>query len=238
MKIALCLSGQARSFKQGFEYYKKNLLDHYDVDVFIHTWEFDEWKEYVDLYNPVEFKMDQSVTGDYGKTIDEMYIRTPNKEKFPPRFTYAMLHSMDTCATMLSKHVFTAHKKYDWVVRSRSDYALNVKIPFAELDNSKLHIPNCRMVPERDFGNDQFAFSSLKNMLKYMSTYRMMDHYYTDLNATYIGENLMQSNLHQHSLHGENLVYVDMNNPFPPGKHNGTWHSLIRDDYEQWTAKS
>ena len=167
-----------------------------------------------------------------------MYIRTPNKEKFPPRFTYAMLHSMDTCATILSKHVFTAHKNYDWVVRSRSDYALNVKIPFAELDNSKLYIPNCRMVPERDFGNDQFAFSSLKNMLKYMSTYRMMDHYYTDLNATYIGENLMQSNLHQHSLHGENLVYVDMNNPFPPGKHNGTWHSLIRDDYEQWTANS
>ena len=30
-------------------------------------------------------------------------------------------------------------------------------------------------------------------------------------------------------------VYVDMNNPFPPGPHNGTWHSLIRDDYDQWT---
>ena len=27
MKIALCLSGQARSFKQGYEYYKRNLLD-------------------------------------------------------------------------------------------------------------------------------------------------------------------------------------------------------------------
>jgi hypothetical protein len=66
----------------------------------------------------------------------------------------------------------------------------------------------------------------------------MMDHYYTDLNTVYIGENLMQANLHEHNLHGENLVYVDMNNPFPPGKHNGTWHSLIRDDYEQWTAKS
>ena len=39
MKIALCLSGQARSFEQGYEYYKKNLLDHYDVDVFIHTWQ-------------------------------------------------------------------------------------------------------------------------------------------------------------------------------------------------------
>ncbi len=32
MKIALCFSGQARSFEKGYEYYKRNLLDHYDVD--------------------------------------------------------------------------------------------------------------------------------------------------------------------------------------------------------------
>ena len=38
MKIALCLSGQARSYEKGYEYHKKNLLDHYDVDVFYHTW--------------------------------------------------------------------------------------------------------------------------------------------------------------------------------------------------------
>jgi hypothetical protein len=44
----------------------------------------------------------------------------------------------------------------------------------------------------------------------------------------------MRANLHEHNLHGENLVYVNMNNPFPPGEHNGTWHSLIRDDYAQW----
>jgi hypothetical protein len=94
------------------------------------------------------------------------------------------------------------------------------------------------MVPERDFGNDQFAFSSFENMLKYMSTFVKMDHYYTDLGAVYIGENLMQANLRENNLIGDKLVYVDMNNPFPPGKHNGTWHSLIRDDYEQWTEKS
>jgi len=236
MKIALCLSGQARSFKQGYEYYKKNLLDHYDVDVFIHTWEFDEWEEYVNLYDPVEFKMDPPVTKELGKTIDETYVRTPNAAKFPPRFTYAMLSSMNHCSSLLSKHVFVTHKNYDWVIRSRSDYALNVKIPFDNLDSSKLYIPNCRMVPERDFGNDQFAFSSFKNMLKYMSTFMNMDHYYHDLGAVYIGENLMQANLRENNLVGENLVYVNMNNPFPPGLHNGTWHSLIRDDYERWTS--
>jgi hypothetical protein len=89
------------------------------------------------------------------------------------------------------------------------------------------------MVPERDFGNDQFAFSSRENMKKYMSTFERIDEYY-DNGATFIGENLMQANLRYHGLCGENLVYVNMNNPFPPGPYNGTWHSLIRDDIEQW----
>ena len=89
------------------------------------------------------------------------------------------------------------------------------------------------MVPERDFGNDQFAFGSYKTMMKYMSTYENLDEYY-NAGAQFNGEDLMKANLRKHNLHGEKLVYVNMDNPFPPGAHNGTWHSLIRDDYDQW----
>ena len=39
MKIALCFCGQVRSFKSSYEYYKKNLLDLHDVDIYIHTWD-------------------------------------------------------------------------------------------------------------------------------------------------------------------------------------------------------
>jgi hypothetical protein len=124
--------------------------------------------------------------------------------------------------------------EYDWVIRSRTDYALNTVIPFAGLDNTKLYIPNCRMVPERDFGNDQFAFGSKETMMNYMSTYINIDKYY-DAGTSFVGENLMQANLREHGLIGEKLVYVNMNNPFPPGPHNGTWHSLIRNDIDQWT---
>ena len=75
-------------------------------------------------------------------------------------------------------------------------------------------------------------------MKKYMSTFMNINHYYDDLKTLFIGEDLMKANLHEHNLFGENLVYVNMNNPFPPGSHNGTWHSLIRDDYEEWTNNS
>lgn len=225
MKIALCFAGQARSYEQGYEYYKSNLLNHYDVDVFIHSWNFDEEDKLLKLYNPKSYEFGAPPLGDY----DNKYTRTPDREKYPPRNNYGQFFSLYEC----SKLVESTGIKYDWVIRSRTDYALNTVIPFAEMDNSKLYIPNCRMVPERDFGNDQFAFGSQETMMKYMSTYLNIDKYY-DSGAIFVGEELMKANLHEHGLIGEKLVYVNMNNPFPPGRYNGTWHSLIRNDMEKW----
>ena len=125
--------------------------------------------------------------------------------------------------------------EYDWVIKTRSDFALNGFIPFSQIVNNKaVYIPNCRMVPTRDFGNDQFAFGTPSVMSNYMSTFKYIDEYY-DSGVQFIGEDMMSANLKKHGLVGDNLQYVNMNNPFPPGPHNGTWHSLIRDDYEQWT---
>ena len=222
MKIALCFSGQARSFVKGFEYYKNNLFGYYDVDVYIHTWKFTEQNDLVGYYKPKACEFETPPEGDF----NTKYTNTPNPIKHPPVNTYRMLYSMYKCSQLIQGD-------YDWVIKTRTDYALNTIIPFADLDNSKLYIPNCRMVPERDFGNDQFAFGSQETMKKYMSTFERIDEYY-DNGAIFIGENLMQANLRYHNLCGENLVYVNMNNPFPPGPYNGTWHSLIRDDIEQW----
>jgi hypothetical protein len=226
MKIALCFSGQARSFEKGYEYYKRNLLDRYDVDVYIHSWKRDATvgeKSIVDLYNPVGYLFEDPPETD----ANTKYTHTPDIQKYPPRNNYLQFYSMYKCSTLIQGN-------YDWVIRSRTDYALNVAIPFEELDSNYLYIPNCRMVPERDFGNDQFAFSSQENMMKYMSTFTNLDKYY-DAGAQFVGEDLMRANLHEHGLFGDKLIYANMNNPFPPGLHNGTWHSLIRDDIDQWT---
>ena len=58
MKIALCLYGvigsktlkagtddSAEILNLGYQKYKKALLDHYDVDVYLHTWSKDYEKE-------------------------------------------------------------------------------------------------------------------------------------------------------------------------------------------------
>ena len=224
MKIALCLSGEARAFEKGFEFHKRNLLDHFDVDVYIHTWNLPNENHLLDLYKPKAYKFENKPMVDDG--FNTRYPRTPEPELRPPYNCYCMLYSMYQSSLLVDG-------QYDWVIKSRTDYALNGLIPFSEWDNSKLYIPNCRMVPERDFGNDQFAFSSQENMMKYMSTFKYIDEYY-NAGAVYIGENMMQANLRKHGLVGEKLMYVNMNNPFPPGKYNGSWHSLIRDDMNQW----
>jgi len=230
MKIALCLSGQPRAFDKGYQFYKQNLFDHYDVDTYIHTWTNldSHLKDSLeDLYKPILIKYEDEPVIDFSK-----YTRTPNIIRHTPKATYCAFYSIYQSSLLMN----STQIHYDWVLKSRTDYALNVVIPFEELDSTKLHIPDCRMVPERDFGNDQFAFSSKQNMMRYMSTFENIDKYY-DSGSVFIGENLMQANIREHNLYGENLVYCGMNNPFPPGIYNGSWHSLIRDDYELWQKK-
>jgi hypothetical protein len=69
-----------------------------------------------------------------------------------------------------------------------------------------------------------------------MSIYLNMNHFY-EQNVQMIGEDMMKAQLHETGLHGDKLVYVNMNNPFPPGEYNGTWHSLIRNDTAAWKKK-
>lgn len=228
MKIALCIGGQPRSLEKGFEYYKKNLLDQYDVDVFCHSWNSPKNDKILELYKPKAHKFEDTP---YGEMHDKMYVNTPNATKWPPRFTMSALHSC------YQTHVLRTESgiNYDWVIKTRYDYALNAFIPFEQLDKGKVYVPHCRMTPARDFCNDQFAFGDSDVMSKYMSTYLYVNIFY-DRGVQMIGEDMLSANLKDSGLTGDNLVYVNMNNPFPPGPHNGSWHSLIRDDYEQWTV--
>ena len=232
MKIALCFSGQPRNVKKGYEYHKTNLLEHYDVDVFCHVWNTDGSDDVL-IYNPIDVIVEESLTNDLSK-----YTRVPPpqpnwKVKDPARAAWNLTYSLYKANELKIKHEQKNEIKYDWVVRSRYDFALNVVIPFNDLDNTKLYIPNCRMTPQRDFGNDQFAFSSSENMDKYADCFNHIEKFY-DRGTIMIGEEMMAANWREKKLIGDNLVYFNPNHPFPPGPHNGTWHSLLREDFEFW----
>lgn len=233
MKIAVCISGLPRAYEKGYEYLKKNLLDHYDVDIFIHTWKNKVYntEDVIELYKPVDWLVENLSIFDRD-LLNKKYVNTPNAKVFPPsNAVYAYYSIFKSCSLKIRKEIRT--QPYDWVVKTRFDYALNGQMPFAALDKTKIYIPNCRMVITRDFGNDQFAFGSSPVMNKYMSTYWHMEDFY-NAGCQMNGEEMLKATLHNANLIGQNLIYVDMNNPFSPGPYNGTTHSLIRDDMELW----
>lgn len=233
LRIALCFSGQPRSYDKSWEYYKKNLIDANPgahIDVFCHLW----YKEGVDLniihdlYDAKYIEVDRYLNGDF----DTRYTNTPNPERHPPRFTVNAFYSIfrSNLMRIQEEHI---SGQYDWVIRTRYDYALNASIPFHRMSKDRLYVPNCRISPNRDFCNDQFAVGSSHIMTAYCSTYMWLEAFYMR-GTPMIGEDMLSENLKMFGLNGDNLVYMDMKNPFPPGPYNGTSHSLIRDDYDDW----
>lgn len=234
MKIALCLSGQARSFDKAFPFVKKNLLDKHDVTVFFHTWNTVDETEILKLYTNSQLWLTEPPQEPDLSKYTRVPPPQPNwKVKDPALSTWAQFYSLNKANTLKIKYEREFGMNFDWVIRSRFDFALNTEITFEDLDNSKLYIPNCRMTPDRDFGNDQFAFSSSRNMDKYCNVFNRIDEFY-DVGVTMIGEDMMSMNWKTTGLTGENLEYCNMNHAFPPGPHNGTWHSLVREDFEKW----
>ena len=235
MKIALCISGQPRMWEKGYEYHYKNIIKGNDVTVFLHSWEMsgEQMQQISAKYNAINFVTSPNPTVDLSK-----YTNTPPpspnwKVKDGRMSTYAQLYAIHTIMGMKRAYETEYKMKFDWVVRSRFDFAINVRVPFETLNPNKLYIPNCRISPNRDFGNDQFAFSSSENMDKYADAYNHIDEFYNS-GVQYMMEDFMSANWKRNNLVGENLVYCDVNHPFPPGEYNGTWHSLLREDMEEW----
>jgi len=228
-KIALCISGQPRSVDLAFPYVEKNILTGNDVTVFTFSW----GEEFDNPYKPALSVVREPIVPDLS-----LYTRFPPpqpnwKVKDAKLSTWSQLYAIFHCNELKKQYEKENNMIFDWVIRTRFDFAINTYIPFEVLDNSKLYIPNCRMTPDRDFGNDQFAFSSSENMDNYARCFCHIDDFYSD-GAQYMCEDMMSANWKLYNLVGDNLMYCDVNHPFPPGQYNGTWHSLIREDFEEW----
>jgi len=223
MKVALCLSGQPRSFEKGFEYYKKNLLDVYDVDVFLHTWYYDffDYSKLIDLYKPKSIKVQKPLN--------------INLERFSQYCNYnifSLFYGIKQSYSLLQETENDEDFKYDWVVRSRYDYALNFSPDFSKLDQKKLYVPKSL---RDDICNDQISISSSNNAELYSFTLNNIFHF-IDSGCSFAGEDLLARNLKLYNVWNR-VEYIDMNDPFPPDKYGIMPHSLIRDDFDFWVNK-
>lgn len=229
MKLALCLSGQPRSFKKAYEYIKSNLLDVHDVDVFIHSWrpsgvaKYSEmYEELNELYHPKYLTLDSPLPENVNS---HMFV--PNASH-PANFVTSMLYSIYRSNDYRIVHELKNGTKYDFVIRSRLDFALNTQIDFNSLQSDVLYIP--KDAEGVNLFNDQFAVSNPDNMNAYASTLLNVNKLY-NFGVPLCGHRMLLNNLISNSVKMEHL---EVNHPFVDGKYNIGKHSIIRDDMSQW----
>lgn len=205
MKIALCLSGHLRAYKEAFPSLKKFILDPYKPDVFIYTYPnqgFDgvrgdraltatasNKKELIELYKPVKLTIDPMKPSylDMNKYKDRIGsgCRDPN---IIPSMFHGIYQANQLKVAWEIENAF----KYDIAIRSRADVMYESMIDPKEFENCKTS--NGIYFPA--FGNygglnDQFAFGSSFSMDLYSSTFHNIDLFFD------------QGNL----LHGETLTH-------------------------------
>jgi hypothetical protein len=230
MKLALCLSGQPRSYFDAHAYVKRNLLDHYDVDVFTHSWKNENhllhlkiYEEIKAIYSPMICLSDVPLDP---KINQDMIV--PNASH-PAYFCTSMFYSIFKADHFRNVAELFFDKKYDFVIRSRFDFALNKVIDFSQLKKGKVYISKDTDGTNPLF-NDQFAIADPETMKIYSSTFLFLRYHYNRA-VELCGHTMLEAQMQMFKIPYER---IDINHPFENGKYNIGRHSIIRDDMDKW----
>lgn len=209
MKVAILLSGQLRNIERGFQFIRKNLMEGYDCDVFIHAWyneentdkKFSPWwnsklikddnLKVLDLYNPVSHLIEPQIKFD-----KKNYDASQFEGDYRVDATLSMFYSIKKCNELKTDYEKENNMKYDVVVRSRFDLAILTKIKYEEHDfiNNIFFKDDCSH--EKNICmNDHFAFGSSENMDHYCSTFDSIEDLYVNYNTPFNPETFLGRNL-------------------------------------------
>ena len=138
MKIAVCFFGHLRTFKRCAPYIKKNLLNHYDCDLFMHTWsEYNHntktWHDNKSIAGIVTKEKILSVYKDIKDIIIEKQIvedlgniTITSDNKIISLFGIkSMYHSMLTSYNLCEQYAKNNNIEYDFILMIRPDIVLS-----------------------------------------------------------------------------------------------------------------
>jgi hypothetical protein len=152
MKVAIVRTGHMRCWKQVYPNFKQRLIDRYNPDIFIETWEdeaywdphsqhgivkdapkvnFDELRN---TYRPIAMRFDS-----YEKYQNSFEERAKQYSNFyhVPKNIISMLFKLGRGILMLEDYMFLTGKTYDLVIRIRPDLVFNEPLP--EFDPNKFY---------------------------------------------------------------------------------------------------
>lgn len=147
MKIAVQMFGHLRTYKQCYQALFKNLLNHYDCDVFVHTWETMDhdtktWhtyrvretgqsaeklrREISNVYHPKAIEIEKQIVRDEGVIV-------ANDKAISLFGMKCMMHSMARANKLRQEYERKNNVHYDFVLCIRPDIKLLNPINFSTL---------------------------------------------------------------------------------------------------------
>ena len=185
MKIAICISGQARNFKQSYNSLKTYLLDKYNCDVYFHTWKTtnfestnfgfgnsqysltdNDYNDLIQLYKPKNYIIEKPII------FDASGIKCPIWRQ-PLNNSLSMFYS-------IYKSTQLVEDKYDYIVRTRFD--IDYSKFNLELPQEGIILPEWNTdIRVKDRGYyDVFAIGKQQDMNTYSETFSNIISYVTN----------------------------------------------------------
>lgn len=200
MKIAICISGLPRSYKEGFKELKTHFLDKYNCDVYIHSWydtkttyetghKFapkayynfteEDYQNILDLYQPVSYKFQKPIPFDINQI-------TGFKLGYKLHNILSAAYSAHECFNLLKRSGI----QYDLIIRYRFDLQFTDYVSpeciflkdITQIDSTKLSV---FAYPEEEDGtptrtceiDDIFAVGNYEVMDKFYSYFSYILYY-------------------------------------------------------------
>jgi hypothetical protein len=227
MRVALCLAGQMRTYKQCFGYLKDNVIEPLKPDIFIFTEKnigitnrLVDNKKHIEgtvssesirrLYDPDRLIITEPFSMSdlkqfKGVTVpDDLIKAEPDHWKGNiPNF-----YSIYSCNELKRKHEQDNGFIYDLVIRMRPDLLVEEEIPSEVIENRDIlwytH-------PDDDKISDKIAISNSKNMDYYSSVWENLSSYWQnplgdgEEKNHRVGERLMRFHMHQSDINAHQI---------------------------------
>lgn len=201
MKVALCISGQLRTYKDCFSSLNHNLIKPFNPDIFIHTWQdvgasikdevgvehnlLASEEELNKMYSPkkvIILKRPEYISERYnGKVVPQILI---DREPIHHKSVLAMYFQIFECNKLAVDYANEHGFEYDLIIRARPDMVFCEKIPMLAirnvLRNSSLVYYSDYFIRKKTRVSDKFAFGSQSAMTEYCSAWNLLDKYWED----------------------------------------------------------
>jgi len=164
LKVALCVSGRIdKNMEKIYINWKKNLLDHYNVDIFMNI------NETNDFINNV-IKPKKCVIFNENINIDNLLDKNSN----------LMFYRIYECNKYSIEYENKNNFKYDIIIRTRSDVMLNKKLYLSSFNENYVYFPvlKDKFEQNNNYGSgvtDQLFLANRENMNKITDIYLHLD---------------------------------------------------------------